>query len=47
MKMKLQKFGSGKATNVFPVSENKFKVGAAKESATVVADLPITELWMQ
>lgn len=39
MKMELQKFGTGKATNVFPVSENKFKVGATKESATVVADL--------
>ena len=39
MKMELQKFGTGKATNVFPVSENKFKVGAAKESATVIADM--------
>lgn len=37
MKMNIQKF-AGK-TNVFPVSDNKFKVGAAKESATTVADL--------
>ena len=37
MKMNIQKF-AGKATNVFPVSDNKFKVGAAKESATTVAD---------
>ena len=37
MKMNLQKF-AGK-TNVFPVLDNKFKLGAAKESATTVADL--------
>lgn len=38
MKMNLQRF-AGKATNVFPVLDNKFKVGAAKESATVIADM--------
>ena len=32
--MNLQKF-AGK-TNVFPVLDNKFKVGKAKESATVL-----------
>ena len=37
MKMNLQKF-AGK-TNVFPVLDNKFKVGATKESATVIADM--------
>ena len=37
MKMNIQKF-AGK-TNVFPVSDNKFKIGESKESATVVADL--------
>lgn len=37
MKMNIQKF-AGK-TNVFPVLDNKFKLGAAKESATTVADL--------
>lgn len=36
MKMNIQKF-AGK-TNVFPVLDNKFKLGAAKESATTVAD---------
>ena len=30
---------SGKATNVFPVLDNKFKAGAAKESATMIADM--------
>ncbi|MFR5839901.1 MAG: phage tail tube protein [Anaerobutyricum hallii] len=30
---------SGKATNVFPVLDNKFKTGAAKESATTIADM--------
>ena len=29
----------GKATNVFPVLDNKFKVGTAKESATTIADM--------
>lgn len=29
----------GKATNVYPVLDNKFKVGATKESATVIADM--------
>lgn len=29
----------GKATNVFPVLDNKFKVGAAEESATTIADM--------
>lgn len=29
----------GKATNVFPVLDNKFKVGAAKEGATMIADM--------
>lgn len=28
-----------KATNVYPVMDNKFKAGAAKESATVIADM--------
>lgn len=28
-----------KATNVYPVLDNKFKVGAAKESATIIADM--------
>lgn len=28
-----------KATNVYPVLDNKFKAGAAKESATVIADM--------
>ena len=28
-----------KATNVYPVLENKFKAGAAQESATVIADM--------
>lgn len=28
-----------KATNVYPVRDNKFKAGAAKESATVIADM--------
>ena len=37
MKMNLQKF-AGK-TNVFPVLDNKFKVGASKEAATVIADV--------
>lgn len=37
MKMNIQKFG-GK-TNVFPVLDNEFKVGAAKESTTVIADM--------
>ena len=37
MKMNLQKF-AGK-TNVFPVLDNKFKVGASKEAATVIADM--------
>ena len=37
MKMNLQKF-AGK-TNVFPVSDNQFKIGASKENATTVADL--------
>lgn len=39
MKMNLQRFAAGKTTNVFRVLENKFKVGAAKESATVIADM--------
>lgn len=39
MKMNLQRFAGGKATNVFPVLDNKFKVGAAKESATAIADM--------
>ena len=30
---------AGKTTGVFPVHENKFKVGAAKESATIIADM--------
>lgn len=30
---------SGKATNVFPVLDNKFKTGAAKESTTTIADM--------
>lgn len=38
MKMNIQKF-AGKQQNVFPVSDNKFKVGATKENATTVADL--------
>ena len=38
MKMNLQRF-AGKATNVFPVSDNKFKVGASEENATVIADM--------
>lgn len=29
----------GKVTNVFPVLDNKFKVGAAKEGATIIADM--------
>ena len=29
----------GKATNVFPVLDNKFKVGTAKEGATMIADM--------
>ena len=37
MKMNLQKF-AGK-TNVFPVSDNQFKLGASKEAATMPADL--------
>lgn len=37
MKMNLQKF-AGK-TNVFPVSDNEFKIGAAKDSATTIADM--------
>ena len=37
MKMNIQKFG-GK-TNVFPVLDNEFKAGAAKESTTVIADM--------
>ena len=37
MKMNIQKF-AGK-TNVFPVLDNEFKVGAAKDSATVIADM--------
>lgn len=28
-----------KATNVYPVLDNKFKVGAAKENATIIADM--------
>lgn len=35
MKMNLQKF-AGK-TNVFPVSDNQFKLGASKEAATMPA----------
>ena len=35
--MNLQKF-AGK-TNVFPVSDNEFKVGATKETATAIADM--------
>lgn len=30
---------SGKATNVFRVLDNKFKAGATKESATMIADM--------
>lgn len=37
MRMNLQKF-AGK-TNVFPVSDNEFKVGATKEAATAIADM--------
>lgn len=37
MEMNLQKF-AGK-TNVFPVSDNVFKVGDAKESANTIADM--------
>ena len=37
MEMNLQKF-AGK-TNVFPVLDNEFKVGASKETATVIADM--------
>ena len=37
MKMNLQKL-AGK-TNVFPVSDNQFKLGASKEAATMPADL--------
>lgn len=37
MKMNLQKFAE--KTNVFPVSDNQFKIGASKEDATTVADL--------
>lgn len=37
MKMELQKFG-GK-TNVFPVLDNKFKVGLQKSDATAIADM--------
>ena len=37
MKMNLQKF-AGK-TNVFPVSDNQFKLGTSKEAATMPADL--------
>lgn len=37
MRMNLQKF-AGK-TNVFPVSDNEFKVGASKETATTIADM--------
>lgn len=29
----------GKTTNVYPVLDNKFKVGAAKENATIIADM--------
>ena len=28
-----------KTTNVYPVLDNKFKVGAAKENATIIADM--------
>ena len=37
LQMNLQKF-AGK-TNVFPVLDNKFKVGKTKESATTIADM--------
>lgn len=37
MEMNLQKFGS--KTNVFPVLDNEFKVGADKGTAKVIADM--------
>ena len=41
LQMNLQKF-AGK-TNVFPVLDNKFKVGKTKESATTIADMETQE----